>query len=92
MSARFVLVSLAVCLIPAAALAAEPVALRTSGADCIGVVTDLLPSVRKSGQIRVNGAAVLQRDARNRFRVNRDVLLQQCGDDQKVVEIQVDRA
>jgi hypothetical protein len=92
MSRRLVLASLAACLIPGAALAGESVSLRTAGADCIGVVTDLLPSVRKSGQIRVDGDAILQRDAGNRFRVDRDVLLQQCGEDRKVVEIRVDRA
>ena len=92
MSSRWMIALLTAFLLPAAAAAEESVSIRTTGAECIGVVSDLIPSVRKSGQITVDGAPVLIRSEHNHVRVDRDTLKRQCAEDGKVVEVRVDRA
>jgi hypothetical protein len=89
---RLLAATLIACLLATTAVARTSDTINTTGADCIGVVTDLMPSIRKDGQIWVDGVAVVIRDDQNRPRVDREKLKRQCGEDRKIVKVRVARA
>jgi hypothetical protein len=92
MTIRTLALALATVLALPSAHATSPTVIRSTGQDCISVVTDLLPSVRRGGQILVDGTPVLERDERQRPRVVRETLLDRCANDRRVVEIRIEPA